>query len=243
MHQTVTIQDFVITITSKEQNPTVLNPDLLKYTGIIPSDWELARQPIFTNQVAQLVFQNGVSLLAQPNRVVFSQTIDGKSLEEIYIPDVAQRYLKALPNVPYQSVGISLRGYVACAAESEVAQNYLLKTLLAPGSWQEFGKEPVKAGVNFVYTLERGHLSLAINSATLEFPEQTPVPGIVFAGSFSYNSTETAEPEQQGLSEAIAGWQADLDTYKDLINHKFLVSIPSESLIPDVFPMPTPAAA
>jgi hypothetical protein len=63
------IQELAIAIIAKNINPTVLNTDFLKYTGVIPSDWELERSPVYANGVAQIIFSNGLAIVAQPNRI------------------------------------------------------------------------------------------------------------------------------------------------------------------------------
>jgi hypothetical protein len=46
----------------------------LRYSGIIPEDWELARQPVRTPQAAQVSYQNGISIVAYADRTVFVET-------------------------------------------------------------------------------------------------------------------------------------------------------------------------
>jgi hypothetical protein len=43
MTPTVTIQELALALTAKNHSPTLLNSDFLKYSGIVPPDWELAR--------------------------------------------------------------------------------------------------------------------------------------------------------------------------------------------------------
>ena len=43
MSQLIT-QELAIVISVKTQNPSLLNEDFLKQTGIVPSDWKLARE-------------------------------------------------------------------------------------------------------------------------------------------------------------------------------------------------------
>lgn len=67
MSQALFVQEIGISIAAKDLNPSALNPDFLKYSDIIPSDWELARPPVYTNRMVQIVFKNGLSLIAQPH--------------------------------------------------------------------------------------------------------------------------------------------------------------------------------
>ncbi|MGH2414087.1 MAG: hypothetical protein ACRDEA_10425, partial [Microcystaceae cyanobacterium] len=57
------IQEIAINISAKNLNPTMLSEDFLKFSGIIPSDWELGKQPVLSPTLAQVSFQNGVSIV------------------------------------------------------------------------------------------------------------------------------------------------------------------------------------
>ncbi|MBX9255406.1 hypothetical protein H1Q63_15930, partial [Desmonostoc muscorum CCALA 125] len=56
MNQSLNIQEMAIAIAAKQHNPTILTPDFLKYSGIVPNNWELAKPPIITDAAAQVVF-------------------------------------------------------------------------------------------------------------------------------------------------------------------------------------------
>lgn len=47
MSASVDLQELAIVLTAKNHNPSILNPDFLKCSGIIPSEWELSRQPLY----------------------------------------------------------------------------------------------------------------------------------------------------------------------------------------------------
>jgi len=233
MNKTLEIQELAIVVVAKNHNPTLLNPDFLKCSGIIPAEWELARQPVYTNQVAQLVFQNGLSLVAQADRIIFLEELGSKAPDEIQTPPLAYQYLQALPHGDYQAVGINTRGYVAFPGESEGAHQYLFNTLFAPGPWQEMGTEPVRAGVNLVYTFERNRLHLSINAAAMQLPEQAQVPVVVFGGNFDYDLTALPESDRLGeIKPILDHWQTDLETYRNVV-HQFL-----EKDVPTLIPMP-----
>ena len=90
MSQLIT-QELAIVISVQTQNPTLLNEDFLKQTGIVPSDWKLAREPVYTDRVAQIVFENGFSIAAQPDRVMFLEAVGDKDLATISAGEVAQK--------------------------------------------------------------------------------------------------------------------------------------------------------
>ncbi|NJK55969.1 MAG: hypothetical protein HC939_08200 [Pleurocapsa sp. SU_5_0] len=115
MNQALEIQELAIVITAKNYDPSLLNPGLLKYSGIVPSDWELAREPISSNRGSQIIFNNGVYIAAQPNRLMFVKALNNQeNIKDAEIPKIAQRYIEILRTIEYQAIGINFRGYSNC---------------------------------------------------------------------------------------------------------------------------------
>lgn len=235
MNSTVTVQELAIVVAVNELSPTIFNPDFLKSSGIVAAGAELARQPVYSNQAAQVVFQDGTSIAAQDNRLMFTQALGSKSDTEVQIGAIAQRCINVLQQASYQAVGINLRGYVSCKDAAE-AQHYLTQTLLVPGSWHQYGQIPAQAAITYSYSLEQGQFTLSINEASLQLPEQAAMPVVLFSGNFSYDLMNQPEGDRlRLLKERINAWQGDLDAYRDLINAKFLSMVRPESAhIPDL---------
>lgn len=225
MNKTLQTQELAIAITAKNLNPNIVNLDFLTYSNIISSEWELARQPIYTKNLTQLVFQSGIAIVAQPNRIVFAETIDKQDIQESQISKVAAKYIEKLPNVEYKAVGINPKGFVTFA-QSNGASHYLLNNLLASGEWRELGQTPVKAAIQLAYTLESSQFNLTINEGLLKISEEKSVPAVLFSGNFDYKiSTNEPEARLKYLHQILQNWKSDLETYKKLINDKFLSSV------------------
>jgi hypothetical protein len=225
MSQNLEIQEFVIAIAVKQQNPTVLTADFLKYSGIVPNDWELARPPVLTNAGAQVVYQNGVSVIAEVNRVVFSELIGTKEANELSIPAIARKYIETLTQVSYQSISLNFRGYVLFEQNSNTPRNFIFGKLLKQGPWQEFGTSPAQAGLRFIYNLQETQLFLDINEVGLQLPDKSLLPAILFSANFSHPvAQEDSNQRLANLIQIIGNWQEDLETYKEVINTRFLTS-------------------
>ena len=237
MSQALITQEFGIIIAAKNHKPTILNPDFLKYSGIVPTEWELARQPIYSQNISQVAFTNGVAIVAEPTRIMFIEAIENKAVKEISVPNIAKKYISALPNVEYEAVGINPRGYVAFEKEQDAARLFLTETLLSRGAWQEVGTAPVRATLNLAYTMSRGPLYLSINEAALRNPDETTTPIVLFSGSFSYEvNSESSSERQNSLYQNIESWQLDLESYQEIINTKFLgKNIEEKTVFPNLF--------
>ena len=222
MSSTFITQEVSIVIAA-QQSPAMLREDLLKYSGIIPVDWQLSRQPVSGEQLSQLAFENGCSIAAQPDRLMFLEAINDKAPEDVVIGDVARRYVEIMKAGSYQAVGINFRSYVPYPTDDDAADQYICSKLLAPGDWQTYGKENVRAALNLLYTLERGQLNLSINSASVQQPEQQPLPILLFSGNFNYDIKEVpAEKRIPTMAAFIDNWITDYDTFRELINQKFM---------------------
>ncbi|MEA5551559.1 hypothetical protein VB713_11300 [Anabaena cylindrica UHCC 0172] len=228
------IQEFAIAITAKNLNPTVLTPDFLKYTGIIPSDWELAKQPVYANGVVQLFFNSGLGIIAQPNSVSILESIITKPIAEIQVPKITQNLVEKLSQVEYQRVGINPRGFVTFNSDAD-AYEYICGKLLSPGSWQEFGGGKVNAALQLTYPVKRGTLNLGINQVNVQFPDKQ-ASAILFSGNFNYPLLGNVPAEKlQDLQNIIQNWQDSLKTFQQLLAEKFLPSSEAPRSI-SVFP-------
>jgi hypothetical protein len=225
MKPNLNIQELAIAIAAKQHNPTILTPDFLKYSGIVPGDWELARQPILTNSASQVSFQNGISITAEVNRIIFSEVLTTKETIEAEIPAIARKYVETLTQVDYQAVGINFRGHVLFDQQNNTARNYILATLLNPGPWQEYGQATAQAAIRFVYNLNGVQLNLDINEAGLQLPEKEVQPIVLFTANFAHGiSADEQSQKLANLGQVISNWKADLETYKDVVITKFLTS-------------------
>lgn len=73
MRKKLVIQELAIVVVGKNHNLTILNPDFLKTNGIVPDEWQLAVSPVSVDPLAQVIFQNGLSIVAQFDKVIFSE--------------------------------------------------------------------------------------------------------------------------------------------------------------------------
>ncbi len=217
------IQEIAIAISAKNLNPTMLSQDFLKLSGIVPSDWELARKPVQSPRLSQVSFQNNVNIVAQPGTISFMEAIGKKTAKELKIPQVVRNYVEKLPQAEYQALNISLKSLVPFPGHQDAPRKYITGTLLSPGPWQKFGKAPLQAGINFLYQLERCECSLSINEARLQQQDKPTIPALLFAGSFIYNLASDREQERLNqLGQGIDNWETDWETFREIVYQKFL---------------------
>lgn len=217
------IQEIAIAISAKNLNPTMLSQEFLKQTGIVPNEWELSKQPVLGPNLSQVTFQNGVSIVAQPRTITFMEAIGSKKITELNIPNIARQYVAKLPNAEYQGLSISPKSLVPFPGSQDGARNYITRTLLAPGPWQDYGNAPLQAGLNLLYQLDRCQLSLSINEAKIAMPDKSTIPALLFAGNFNYNTANNSPQERvTQLTKSIDDWETDLKAFQEIVNQRFL---------------------
>jgi hypothetical protein len=217
------IQEIAISISANNLNPTILSEDFLKLSGIVPSDWELRAKPTLNPRLSQLSFKSGVNVVAQPGTISFTEGMNTKQVKELQAAEVACKYVAKLSNAEYQGLAINVRTLVPLLSGPDAARSFIADTLLAPGPWKDFGKEPLQAGINLFYQLDDCQLTLSINQAKLQPQDKPAIPALLFSGSFNYNLGQySGEDRLQKLAQLIRNWSKNIETFRELIDRRFL---------------------
>jgi hypothetical protein len=224
MNPTPAVEELAISIVAKNLNPTLLTREFLVYSGIIPSDWSLASQPILNSQVAHVAFTNGINISIQMSAVTFSENILAKTRESVIVPTLIRKYIQTLPNIEYQSIGINPSIFFTFDENNEKnARHYISTRLLAPGAWQQVGNKPVRASLQLAYTLDRGQFNLKIDDVLLRRADNQPEYAVLFSGNFPSDiQGESPTERSHHLNQLLNNWQSDLETFRELIYQKFL---------------------
>jgi hypothetical protein len=227
MNSKLNIQEMAIAIAAQKNNPTILTPDFLKYSGIVPSEWELAKAPILTNSAAQVTFQNGITVIADLNRIIFAQPLSVQAQPQVVqIPAIAHKYIQTLPQVNYKGISITFRGHAPFDNQENGTREYIYRNLLNSGPWLEYGTTPVQASLRFMYNQPGVQMNLDINEALLQLAEQTSKKVVLFTANCLHPINQ--EDEKQGLTalaQIIDNWETDLKMYQEVVNNKFLHSL------------------
>jgi hypothetical protein len=217
------IQELAITIAAKNLNPTMLSEEFLKFSGVVPQEWELTRKPAISPNFSQVTFKNGINVVAQPRSITFVEQMGNRQLDELQVSSLASQYVTKLPNAEYTTLSISPKSVVPLPGDPDAARQFITGKLLSPGPWQDFGNKPLQAGLNLVYQLESCQFNLSINQAQIQIPEQSSIPALLFAGNFNYNVEGNSHQERLGkLEEGLKSWQRDIEAFQEIVNQRFL---------------------
>jgi hypothetical protein len=224
----INLQELAIVIAVKEIDPTLVTPEFLQYSQIIPAEWEVVGQPARSFQGSQVSYKNGVTVIAQPQRISFAELVENRAPAELAIPKLAEKLVAVLPNLSFVGVGINMRGYIDFGTDRHRLREFMFQNLLAPGAWQQLGNAPVQAGVNLGYTFDERRLNLTINEATIQAAADRVNSIALFGGNFDYDLVNTIAPNAhvQRINQIVTNWQRDLELYREVVGRFTIANAP-----------------
>lgn len=222
MNKVVEIQDFSIVVVADNQSPSILNPDFLKYNHIVPAQWELAMPPICTPPVSQVVFKNGVNIVAQSDGVTFWEGFEPDNFS-VEVPEVAYKYIEVLPYIGYRAIGLNFTGHVVIDKHDDL-QNFILNKLIASGSWKNFQGNSPHVSIKFTYPMENGYLTIAVEEGGIQDnPNTQLLPVLIFEANFHRDISDSTNQEKTSqVKKYIQNWKIDFNTFKSLVEETFL---------------------
>ena len=227
------IEELAIAISAKNFNPTILSEEFLKFGGIVPQEWALAKQPVVNPNFAQITFQNGLNITAQPRSITFVEVITGKDSGNFVAPTVAHNYVEKLAGAEYQMVNLGIKMLVPFPNDPRAPKKFITETLLSPGPWLQISTEPVQATVTLQYKLQDCYLVVTVNEATLQLGEDNTIGALLFAGTFSYSiANDNAQQRINLFHKSLNNWQRDLENFREIIKSRFLGQ--EESVFPSL---------
>ena len=218
MKHNLSIHELTLAVAINNYDLTLCLPRFLQSSGIVHADWTLASEPVANNQVVQTIYSNGVNVIGQPHRCLFAENLENKLPGGSEVTQVATSYIKSLPHLDYQAIGMNLRGYIKLGTDADKAREQFYKKIFVPGAWQKKGNKQMEAELRLNYSFEDKTLNLVINNGFFNPPEGEPEAIILFGGNFAYNLTQYSGEERiVKLQEIIGKWQEDLKLFQEVI--------------------------
>ena len=228
------LQELNFTLFTEKFNLAILNLNALQRVGAIKPNWQLAEEPIFQNNGIKLVFTNKVRIIAQPDRLIFAETVGNKRLQDTRLAETVINHVQGFPEIKYLALSLNPGGYASFPTSSE-ASKYLSEGLLASTPWGNFQGQPINAvGLKLAYVYKSGNFYLDINQANLDISGRE-IPAVWFAGSFNYQLLgNNSEKKLINLNNLLQNWRVDIENYQNYVNNELLAVsvIPSMSVFP-----------
>lgn len=186
---------FSIVVVAEYHNPTILNPDFLARNNIVPDDWgwKLGEDCFSTPPLAQVKYENGVSLLCEQSKL---QVVDGsESVDPAGSPVdvIAVSYLRTLPHVRYTGLGVNFKAMIPCEQPSRV----LMDRFLQDGPWSNPEQRLEDMGLRLVYAIDHGRLRLSLDAGEVRSEEMQDVQTAILAGANFHHDLPGDAPVDQ----------------------------------------------
>lgn len=213
------IQDlaFSMVILSEQNNPSILTPDFLKETNIVNKDWLLDDNIFCTPQFANIGYKNGVrfSLDCQSLSVVDI----APNGDEFPVPDIATKFIEAVPLVKYHSLGINFDGLVAFN-DPKHGKRFMIEKFL--------NKDILGTGFNIISFTPNLSIQWEDTVCNLSFQnmnegklKDTTVYGIAFKANFhrEFKKINDNKLRNSTIIEKINGWSVDKKRYLSIVKN------------------------
>ena len=205
-----------VVLVATSNNPTIINPDFLTDNDIVDKNRPLQEDPVVTPVFAQVVYEDGLIVRADPERVMFVQSAVGTSLSEIICPTMAERYTRAVPHVPYRAVGINPKLHVRLAdADSAKVANALDDR----GSWLSYMDSEPEIQLKAIYPFGSRKLIVEVLGAARRRSDGPPLPGLLFQGNVHRDLEQTSSKKRiEALISIVSDWESDVLDCRRLVD-------------------------
>lgn len=198
----IALSNFSIVVLAQAHNPTILNPDFLRNNQIVSEAWT-PKTVICTQPVAQVVYEEGISIVAEFERLQFVDTVVNRIPETSPLPEIAIGYIQTLPHVRYKAVGLNFSG--SRVFENRwAASSFISKRFIKSGPWLPPG-ETTEIGLTFGSSIEGIKRSITLKPGTISRPEGELSNGILVNANYHL---DIREGDVDSLKSFILGWQA-----------------------------------
>jgi len=212
------VQNLTIVIVAKNHNPTVLNPDFLKHNNIVPANWELAGPAFCIDPIAKVSFLSGVNIVAQSDRVSFTEGIAGKTMEAVSIPEIASQYVSTLKHVNYRAVGINPSGFVTVAEDEKATRDFIVKKFFPPSLLGCISPRPESGGVKLSSVSDGWKLTLSADEGVAQAPGKAPAPVVLFEGNFHHDLVgNSIDDRLKQLHDRLKEWPKLVENFSNAV--------------------------
>lgn len=204
-----------IVLVGEDNDPSIINRDFLDRFGILVGEREVVQPTFSTPMFSQVTFSDGLSVASAPNVVMFSQSASDLDVDDVVIPDVATRYMAAVPNVHYSGYTINLTGFVPSVVDSPAN---MVHTLTDKGEGIALSGVVPEIHLRSTYRFDDRIIILEVGESFME-TEGPGTPGVLFQGNIEHQFPSGDESLFADLvKEALGNWRQQVEEFDDLVH-------------------------
>lgn len=214
-----------ITLSAPGIDPAHINPDFLRYNGIVDSGWQIDYPVIIESGYSLIEYTNGLEISAEENDIQVSHTGTALVAEEIATADVMRRYLEMAPwSVEYSSISTDWRGAIHFGDSVIGLQISPLHDLA----------QKVKVG-DMVPMMEARAIykkspDKSITVYLSESVEENIITGIQFNIQIHRDIGEIpSEEREKFIRSTLDNWKEDIKDFEELASRFYFIYVQKES--------------
>lgn len=222
--------EITIMLAVEDCKPKVINSNFYYQSGIVSQNWNLANPPVNQSDVSQLRFTNNISITTEQQLITFTEISQERIPKQLLIVEVIQRFVRTLPNLRYQGVGVNPATFCSVKLDNRpVEAPSIVNQIFRP---QILSSQPAPhlSGTKLTYQLERNSqiqwFYLNIEDVQLRTQRDSQRHSAVsFKGSFPHELFDTPTPDN--VLKILPEWKIDLRDYDDIVYGSFISNINS----------------
>lgn len=209
--------EFAVVLAANSNNPTIINPDFLKFNKIVDETFELKVPPICTEPFAQLSYKNGFAVTSQLDKIIFSTRVSEQSVKFEEIADMVKKYVKLIPHVEYTGLGINPTAVLEMD-EDESSEDYILNNFF---KIEKSDTHIFNTGLYFSLTTEaKATCNLKIKSGKM--PQRGKQrQAIVVNANFHHDLIYDMAKKIENITEAIDLYKSDIHFFEHNVMKKY----------------------
>lgn len=212
----INLTNFSIVVLAQAHNPTILNPDFLKNNKIVDASFT-PKDVYCTPPVSQVSFYEGVSIIAEFERLQFIDYVSERIPHDSSIPEIAKKYISTLPHVRYSAVGINFAGHYFW--ENKAAINtFLTDKFIKDGHWLSAGDKLSDIGLKFVYLFGKTKCTVSIESTRISRKENEKIPVILINANYNL---DVKDNNIQEIKSFISDWKIQNERFTSFLEKIF----------------------
>ena len=222
---TVTHSALTITLGAPSIDPGHINPDFLRYNGVVNPDWQVETPVVIESGFSLARYTNGLEISASANYVKVSHTGDSLSMGEIVTADIVVRYLRVAPwPVEYNSVMTDWRGAISCGSDGLAPEVSPLHSL---GQGVKFGDIAPRMQARAFYR-EPPNKSIIFYLA--ESIEENVITELRFNAHIHRDMDDVpSEEREEFVRSVLEKWEQDIGHMEELAGQFYRTYAPKES--------------
>lgn len=212
-------------LSNPSTNPSLVNPDFLRYNEIVDPTWAVKRPVIIDQNQSRVAYANGLTISAAVDHIIIAQravvdpgenTFAPLESDDIICARVAVNYLETVAlDSPYDFITIDPTGILEIDLKDADGINSPLQDLAV--RIEHEGQEPdVQARAQ--YRFGRKRVTLYASEFLPDFDEN--VLRIMLSGEIFHELDEDSETQANDIKTSLESWEQDIQLFRTLV-HRF----------------------